>query len=74
MFSWYPDHIQVQNNNTVWGIRILGAFKFETTTPHADLNLAGNVEKPRIYTKYILFVKVKKKTNCLLEYSFIGSD
>ena len=41
------------------------------STSHADSNLAGNVEEPRIYTKYILFVKV---TNCLLEYSFSGSD
>ena len=47
---------------------------FETTTPYADTNLTGNVEEPRIYTKYILFVKGKKKTNCMLEYSFTGSD
>ena len=40
-------------------------------TPHADSKLAGNMEEPRLYTKYILFVKV---TNCLLEYSFTGSD
>ena len=74
MFSWYPNHMQVQNSNTVSRIRILGDFRFETTAPHANSNLIGNVEEPRVYTKYILFVKVKKKTKCLLEYSFTGSD
>ena len=46
-----PDHPQVQNNNTKWQISII----------HADPNLTGNVEETKIYTTYVLCVKVKKK-------------
>ena len=67
--------IQVQNNTTQCGEFVsLELSGLKLLPPYVDSNLAGNVEEPRIYTEYILFVKVKKKTSCMLEYSFTGSN